>query len=180
MAYGTDHRDFRSSHRSYRNFFVKGPQILDRTAATPHNQDISQFFAVKEFNSRSNFRRSVLALHLNRIKQKLYALISPARHCYDVTHSGTCRRGNNSHSARMQRQLLFTLRRKQAGTLQLLLQLFVSLHQIAHALLQQQIGIQLINAVTFINCQTANCYHSIAVLRLKAQTCGLTAKHYAF
>ena len=78
MTYGADYRNFGGSHRSYGNFFVKGPQILDRTAATPHNQDVSQFFAVKEFNSRSNFCRSVLALHLNRIKQELYALISPA------------------------------------------------------------------------------------------------------
>ena len=78
MAYGTDYRNFGGSHRSYGNFFVKGPQILDRTAATSYYQNIGQFFTIKEFNRCNNFRRSALTLHLNRIKQKLYALISPA------------------------------------------------------------------------------------------------------
>ena len=78
MAYGADYRNFGGSHRSYGNFFVKGPQILNRTAATSYNKDVSQLFTVKEFNRRSNFRRSALTLHLNGIKQQLYALISPS------------------------------------------------------------------------------------------------------
>ena len=50
-----------------------------QTAANEYfNKDVSQLFTVKEFNRRSNFLRSALTLHLNGIKQQLYALISPS------------------------------------------------------------------------------------------------------
>ena len=135
---------------------------------------------VEELDGLRHLLRRAFALHLHGIKQKLNSVIASARHCNDVTHSGSRRRSHNTDSARIHRQRLLTLHSKKTGLLQLTLKLLVGLHQIALALLQQHIRIKLVHAVTLIHSNAAYSDDRLAILRLKAQTKSTALEHHAF
>ena len=90
---------------------------------------------IEKFDTSSYFLRSSPTLYLHRIKIKLNAGVASLRHRNHIMHHRAGRRGNNANALRISRQGLLTGPVKETLRSQLLLQLFILLHQIAGALL---------------------------------------------
>jgi len=66
VAHRRDDRKGRSGDRAYGHFLVERPQIFERTAAAPDDQDVEPAQAIEAFDRPGDRGRGALALHRDR------------------------------------------------------------------------------------------------------------------
>ncbi len=118
-----NHRYRDSRDRPRHDLFVERPQILDRSAAAPDDDDVHPRHAPDLAQRARDFRRGVLALHAGRADDEVRVRIAPPEHLDDVADRGAVERRDNADLARQRRQRPLARRIEQPFVLQALLQL---------------------------------------------------------
>ena len=103
MAYSGDHRNFRCDDRSRHDFFVEGPQIFQRPAASRENNYFYGLHTIEMAQSLHNFARRQVALHLHRIEHHVCVRESPLQDPQDIEYSCARRGGDDSDASRQHR-----------------------------------------------------------------------------
>ena len=118
MANRRDYRDRTISNGTDDFLFIEGPQILQRSATTRHNQQIRPWHRapcrhrIKTTNGTRHLRRSIRALHQRAPKQNMHP--EPVGQAVqDIANHRPCRAGYNTDDRRHARQWLFPRRIKQ-------------------------------------------------------------------
>ena len=127
-----------------------------------------------------DLRRSLRALHFDRIQEDPHGRIPPARHGDDVTHGSPGGRRDDADSAGMGRDGLFKGRIKESLRGKALLQGLESQHQVPGADGHQHIHIELIHTVPLIDIDAADAEHHIPVTGQRLETPRAAGEHHAF
>ena len=91
MAYGGDDRDLRGVDSPGYPLVIKGPQILDGSAAPAHDQYIRQLPAIGVANGAHDLRRCFHTLHPHRQQQHLGNGIAPPQDTDHIVYRGARR-----------------------------------------------------------------------------------------
>ncbi|CJV63208.1 Uncharacterised protein [Streptococcus pneumoniae] len=124
MPHTRDNWQTRFKNSSYHNFFVKGPEILNRTTSTTNNEQIQIIPLISTRNISSNFLRSPFTLNLGRIKKDVNTWESPADGRDNISNNGSTTAGYYPNSLRKLGQSLLEAFLKQAFFCQFFLKLF--------------------------------------------------------
>ena len=114
----------RLKNSSYHNFFVKGPEILDRTPTTTNNEQVQIVPLISTRNVTSNFLRSPFTLNLGRIEKDINTWKASADGRDNVSNNGSTATGYYTNSLRKLGQRLLEAFLKQAFFCQFFLELF--------------------------------------------------------
>ncbi len=115
MPHRRDDRDFRSRDRAGYDLLVEAPEILQRSAAAPHDEHIAARISValrrvELFDGPRDFPLGPPPLHPHREKHRLHPRRAPLEDIEDVLDRRARRRGHNSDDARENGQFLFPIR----------------------------------------------------------------------
>ena len=111
---GGDNRNVRVIDRARNALVVKRPQVLDRAAAAPGDDEIAHMIAVGITNRPGDLRRSFRTLNAHRQQHDLAGRPALAEHADNVAHGCARRRRDHSDPLRKCRQRLFVHTVKQA------------------------------------------------------------------
>ena len=115
-----NHRCITFKNRSCNCFFVKRPQIFDRSASTSNNHYIYAI-CIQCLYSCNNTLHCTFALHKRRIQDQLYKWIPPRRNIHNIPDCCTGRCRYHADCLRICRNLLLILRGKHPHLFQLFL-----------------------------------------------------------
>ena len=156
---------------------VKGPQVLQRTAAAAGDEHIGQAAGVGVTDGAGDLRRGLSSLHANGQQKDLGDGIAAAEDADHVVARRACRGGDDGDAPGIWRQGFFMSLVKQALLPQLFLQLLKGHAQVAGALGRQAGAVQLVGAVAGIDADTAGGDDLHTVFRAEAQTRGAAPEH---
>ena len=179
MTDGGDDRNVRVIDRARNALVVKRPQVLNRAAAAPGDDEIAHMIAVGITNRPGDLRRSFRTLNAHRQQHDLAGRPALAEHADDIAHRCAGGRRDHGDPLRKLRQRFFVYAVKQSLFLQLFFELLVSSIQIADTAGDQPRAIELIRAVARIDSDAADRCHAHAARRTKAQRLCAAAKHHA-
>ena len=121
MSHGGDHRHAAVKDRLRHRLIVKGPQVLNGTAAASHDHHIHAN-PLQRADSVHNAGHRLIALHDGRIQDDLHIGISPVRDIDDILHRCPGRCCHHPQGSNIFGNRLFVLGREQAPLLKLLFQ----------------------------------------------------------
>ena len=177
VAYRRDDRNIRVVDGSGHALVVKGPQVLQRTAAAAGDEHIGQAAGIGVTDGAGDLRRGLSSLHANGQQKDLGDGIAAAEDADHVVDRRTCRGGDDGDAPGIWRQGLFMAFVKQALLPQLFLQLLKGHTQVAGALGRQAGTVQLVGAVAGIDADTAGGDDLHTVFRAEAQAHGTAPEH---
>ena len=179
MSHGGDHRDLRLVDGPGHPLVVKGPQVLQRTAAPSGDEHVRQLIAVGVADSAHDLRRRLRPLYPHRQQQHLGDGIPAAQNADHVVYRRPRRGGDDGDAPGEFWQRFFVGGIEQPLPVQLVLQLFEGHIQVAHAVGGQAIAIQLVRAVPRVDADAAGGNDLHAVFRLEPQLHGRALEHHA-
>src|SRR5262249_22968556 len=84
MAHAGDDGDGAGGNGARDLFLVKGPQILERTAATRENEDVDKLVPIEVLDGAHDLAGCPFALHAHRIKREVHIVEATAQDADDV------------------------------------------------------------------------------------------------
>src|ERR1700693_764103 len=126
VADASNHSNFRRCDRAHNNFFVEGPQILERAASARDDDYFHGFHAIEMLERGYNFTRCEITLNLHRVQHHMRVRKSPLQNAENVHDGGTSGRGHHTDATRQHGQRLFSFLAEKTLFGEMLLQLFKS------------------------------------------------------
>ncbi len=109
-----DDRDARFEYRAGEDFFVEGPQVLDRAATAAHDQDIDFGVSIRGRNRRGDLVGGAGALYRRRVQDDRKTRETARQRGQDVAQCGGYGRCDDTQRQRKGRERSLTLGRKPA------------------------------------------------------------------
>jgi hypothetical protein len=86
------------------DFFVEGPEILDRAAAAPDDHNVNALHLADRGHRPCNVERRAFALYARRTNDDVGVRVAAPQHFDDVAHGSAVERRDNADLARQCRQ----------------------------------------------------------------------------
>ena len=179
MTNGRDDGNRRVTNRARDYFFIKSPEILNRSAASSDNHHVDRLVVsagtqrafvmfVKKFDRPDDFILGVFALHARRRQQDVHRARASLQHVENVANRRAIRGSNHPDAARKHRNCALQLCGEQSFGLQTGFRLLERQLQRAGPNRFERIGYQLVLALRLVHAQTAAGAHLHSILRAKA------------
>ncbi len=162
---GTGQRRDRPRH----DLLVERPQVFDRSAAAPDDDDVDAFDAPDVAERAGDVGRGAVALDARRRDDHVRVRIPPAEHLEDVADRRAVERGDDADLARQRRQRPLARRVEQPLGLQALLELLERQLQGAEPLGSMSLADDLVLALRLVDAEAAARDDVQAVLELELQ-----------
>ena len=95
MSNTGDNRNPRFKDGSHHRFFIKGPEVFNRTTPTTDNQDIQIIPLVSPLNISNHLTRCAFPLNLGRVEHNLYTREASAHRCDNIADHGPTLTGDD-------------------------------------------------------------------------------------
>ena len=95
MSNTGDNRNPRFKNGSHHCFFIKGPEIFNRTTPTTNNQDIQIIPLVSSLNISNHLTRCAFTLNLGRVEHNLNTREASAHRCDNIANHGPTLTGDD-------------------------------------------------------------------------------------
>ena len=155
--------------RSGHDFLVERPEVLDRSPATPDNDDVNTRNAADRGERPGNVERGAVTLDARRPDDDVRIRISAPQHVDDVADGGAVERRHDADLARQCRQRALAVPVEKALGRQALLELVEGQLQRAESLRLEMLADDLILAFRVVHADPAARYHAQPVARRKPQ-----------
>ena len=120
---GGDYRDRARRNRACHDLFVERPEILDRPASAPDDDDVHTGYARDGLQPARHVGGGAVSLHAGGPDDEVRVRIARVEHGHDVAHGGAIERGDDADLARQEGKRALPCRRKQAFRFEPALQL---------------------------------------------------------
>src|SRR5262249_9643120 len=81
-------RNFALENRACNDFFVEGPKIFHRTAATSEDQNVNEFSLIEKSQCADNFFSGAVALHTHGKQRDVHVVKAALQNANDVANGG--------------------------------------------------------------------------------------------
>ena len=177
VTYRRNHRRPAVKNRPCHRFFIKGPQILNGSAAPANNQHV-QSHLIQCLYSTDNTGCRPGPLNQSRIQNKLNVRIPSGCNIHNIPNGRPGTGCHYSHSPGIAGNRLLILRSKHPHFFQLISQSLKPQKQISLAILFNFPCIQLVFTIPLINIHRSGYYNLLSFLQLKRETPALSGKHH--
>src|SRR6267143_4103111 len=176
VAHGRHDGHLRRRDRPGDDFFVEGPEILERAAAAADDDDVDAAERVEVAEPLGDLLGRAFSLHPARRDHDVELAEAPADHAEDVPERGAAGRGHDADLPRKSRQLALAGLVEEPFRLQARLQLLERELQRAQPFGLEQLDDQLVFAALGVDLDAAEGHHVQAVGRLELDAVATIAK----
>ena len=179
MPDGGDDRKIGGINGTRHALIVEGPEVLDRAAAAPCDDEVGDLPFVCIAQRARDLRRCLRSLHAHGQEHDLAHRPARFQDAQHIMHRRARGRGDDGDAARVFRQRLFVRRVEKALFAKRFFELLEGDVQIAHALHAQVRAVELVSAVARKNADAPEGHDLHAVFRSEAELCRHAAEHHA-